>query len=150
MGRHCMLVSYRARAILCLKFSFEILATGQLFNYNTTLRMPSNVRLKSSSSIENVSICYWKTWNYQQRFSNCPEYCHMQFAKKAQIKRVCFDTDVAIEESLLSKATKRIRKRKFYFGEKDDTDNRAMDACSRGLSSECFQCRNGSNCNKLQ
>ena len=54
MGRHCMLVSYRARTILCLKFSFEILATGQLFNYNTTLRMPSNVRLKSSSSIENV------------------------------------------------------------------------------------------------
>ena len=42
----------------------------------------------------------------------------MQFAKKAKSKRVCFDTDVAIEESLLSKATKRIRKRKLHFGEK--------------------------------
>ena len=52
----------------------------------------------------------------------------MQFAKKAKSKRVCFDTDVAVEESLLSKATKRIRKRKLHFGEKDDTDNRAMDA----------------------
>ena len=49
---------------------------------------------------------------------------------------------VAVEESLLSKATKRIRKRKLHFGEKDDTDNRKMGACSRGLSSECFQCRN--------
>jgi hypothetical protein len=57
----------------------------------------------------------------------------MQFAKKAKSKRVCFDTDVAVEESLLSKATKRIRKRKLRFGEKDDTDNRAMDACSQGL-----------------
>ena len=38
--------------------------------------------------------------------------------KKAKSKRVCFDTDVAIEESLLSKATKRIRKRKLHFGEK--------------------------------
>ena len=45
----------------------------------------------------------------------------MQFANKAQIKRVCFDTDVAIEESLLSKATRRIRKRKLHFGEKDRT-----------------------------
>jgi hypothetical protein len=53
----------------------------------------------------------------------------MQFAKKAKSKRVCFDTDVAVEESLLSKATKRIPKRKLHFGEKDDTNNRAMDRC---------------------
>jgi hypothetical protein len=52
----------------------------------------------------------------------------MQFAKKAKSKRVCFDTDVAVEESLLSKATKRIGKRKLHFGKKDDTNNRAMDA----------------------
>ena len=39
--------------------------------------------------------------------------------------------NVAVEESVLSKATKRIRKRKSHFGEKDDTDSRAMDACSR-------------------
>ena len=52
----------------------------------------------------------------------------MQFAKKAKSKRVCFDTNVAVEKSLLSKATKIIRKRKLHFGEKDDTDNRAMDA----------------------
>jgi hypothetical protein len=52
----------------------------------------------------------------------------MQFAKKAKSKRVCFDTNVAVEKSLLSKATKIIRKRKLQIGEKDDTDNMAMDA----------------------
>jgi hypothetical protein len=52
----------------------------------------------------------------------------MQFAKKVKSKRVCFDTNVAVEKSLLSKATKIIRKRKLHFGEKDDPDNRAMDA----------------------
>jgi hypothetical protein len=45
----------------------------------------------------------------------------MLFAKKAKSKRVCFDTDVAVEESLLSKATKRIRKSKLHFSEKVDT-----------------------------
>ncbi|CAB4036323.1 Hypothetical predicted protein, partial [Paramuricea clavata] len=48
--------------------------------------------------------------------------------KEAKSKRVCFDTNVAVEESLLSKATKIIRKRKLHFGEKDDIENRAMDA----------------------
>ena len=51
-----------------------------------------------------------------------------QFAKKAKSKRASFDTDVAVEESLPSKATKRIPNRKLPFGEKDNTDNRAMDA----------------------
>ena len=50
-----------------------------------------------------------------------------QFAKKAKSKRASFDTDVAleVEESLPSKATKRIPKRKLYFGQNDDTGNRA-------------------------
>jgi hypothetical protein len=53
-----------------------------------------------------------------------------QFAKKAKSKRASFDTDVAleVEESLPSKATKRIPKMKLYFGQKDDTGNRAMGA----------------------
>ncbi|CAB4006246.1 Hypothetical predicted protein, partial [Paramuricea clavata] len=49
-----------------------------------------------------------------------------QFAKKAKSKRASFDTDVAVEESLPSEATKRIPKRKLYFCEKDDT--RTLDA----------------------
>jgi hypothetical protein len=51
------------------------------------------------------------------------EYRH---AKKAKSKLASFDTDVAVEESLSSKATKRIPKRKLPFGEKDDTMGRWM------------------------
>ena len=70
-----------------------------------------------------------------------------QFAKKSKSKLA--STDVAVEESLPSKATKVITKRKLPFGEKDDTDNRAMDAYE-DFQVNVFNVVMDQNCNKHQ
>ncbi|CAB4026805.1 Hypothetical predicted protein [Paramuricea clavata] len=88
----------------------RVINSKDIFNCNTTFRMPSNLWLRSSSSMENdVQSAIRKLEMISRDFPTVPNIA-TQFAKKAKSELAFFDTDVAVEESLPSKATKRIPK----------------------------------------